>query len=42
MTLKSLFITASLLMISQLSLALTLDEAQAKVYWERMPVDIWK
>jgi len=30
MTLKSLFITASLLMISQLSLALTLDEAQSQ------------
>tara|TARA_B110000438_G_C15591186_1_gene553916 strand:+ start:505 stop:831 length:327 start_codon:yes stop_codon:yes gene_type:complete len=28
MTLKSLFITASLLMMSQLALALTLDEAQ--------------
>jgi uncharacterized protein YdbL (DUF1318 family) len=30
MTLKSLFITASLLMMSQLSLAMTLDEAQSK------------
>ncbi|MFT7372844.1 MAG: hypothetical protein ACI9T9_001536 [Oleiphilaceae bacterium] len=30
MTLKSLFITASLLMMSQLALALTLDEAQSK------------
>jgi uncharacterized protein YdbL (DUF1318 family) len=30
MTLKSLFITASLLMMSQLALALTLDEAQTK------------
>jgi uncharacterized protein YdbL (DUF1318 family) len=29
MTLKSLFITASLLMMSQLSLALTVDEAQS-------------
>ncbi|MFT4763925.1 MAG: hypothetical protein ACI9OH_001017 [Oleispira sp.] len=30
MTLKSLLITASLLMMSQLALALTLDEAQSK------------
>jgi uncharacterized protein YdbL (DUF1318 family) len=30
MTLKSLFITASLLIMSQLALALTLDEAQTK------------
>lgn len=30
MTLKSLFITASLLLMSQLSLALTLDEARSK------------
>ena len=30
MTLKSLLITASLLMMSQLTLALTLDEAQSK------------
>ena len=30
MTLKSLFMTASLLLMSQLSLALSLDEAQSK------------